>query len=260
MTKEHEVPEISEDELHAYVDGEIAAERRAAVETWLGRNPDRAREIDTWRGQNEAIRALFPPAPEEPGDRTILRLRRAPRTRVSVAAMAATFLATFALGAGAGLGVDRLLRDGETETLAAATIAEASRVNYLVYSSEVRHPVEVRSDEKDHLVAWLGKRIGGQLRAPDLSPQGFHLVGGRLVTYGNGPGALLMYEDEGGARLTMLAARNGRNAETGFRFDREGEVNTFYWIDGPFGFALSGTVQRDRLQGIAEAVYHQIST
>ena len=159
--------------------------------------------------------------------------------------------------AAAGFGFGRV----ESEPVQIASvdrIAKASRANYVVYSGEVRHPVEVRADEKDHLVAWLGKKLGGELRAPDLQAQGFQLVGGRLVTYGDAPGAMLMYQDESGARLTMLTARNENNGQTGFRFDRTGDVNTFYWIDGPFGFAISGAVARERLETVADAIYAQI--
>lgn len=56
----------------------------------------------------------------------------------------------------------------------------------------------------------------------------------------------------------MLTARSASNSQTGFRFDRSGDVNTFYWIDGPFGFALSGSIPRERLEKVAEAVYRQL--
>src|SRR6202008_1834129 len=50
-----------------------------------------------------------------------------------------------------------------------------------VYSPEVRHPVEVGADKEQHLVAWLSKRLGAQLRAPKLEALGYSLVGGRLL-------------------------------------------------------------------------------
>jgi len=33
---------VTEDELHAYVDGELPAERRSIVEAWLNNRPDDA--------------------------------------------------------------------------------------------------------------------------------------------------------------------------------------------------------------------------
>lgn len=247
--------EVSEDDLHAYVDGALPRERIAEIEAAIDADPKLALLVSGWIGQNEAIRDAFVVEAASKDDRAMVRARRPARSFGWLAA--ASVAVAFAVGSVAGFGFGRL--NESTPRLAAISgIAQASRANYVVYASEVRHPVEVRADEKDHLVAWLGKRLGEQMHAPDLDALGFHLVGGRLVTYGDAPGAMLMYQDEAGARLTMLTARNPGNDQTGFRFDRTGEVDTFYWIDGAFGFAISGEVGRQRLEQVADAVYAQI--
>ncbi len=48
---------VTEDELHVYVDGELPADRREAVETWLASHPDDAARVAAWRAQAEAIPA-----------------------------------------------------------------------------------------------------------------------------------------------------------------------------------------------------------
>ena len=40
---------ITEDELHAHVDRELPAERRADVEAWLAAHPDDAERVQSWR-------------------------------------------------------------------------------------------------------------------------------------------------------------------------------------------------------------------
>jgi anti-sigma factor RsiW len=50
---------VTEDELHAYVDGELAQERRGAVEAWLASHPEDAARVAVWRAQAEAIRARY---------------------------------------------------------------------------------------------------------------------------------------------------------------------------------------------------------
>ncbi len=52
---------------------------------------------------------------------------------------------------------------------------------YRLYVVEVRHPVEVPGDQRPHLDAWLSKRVGSPLRAPELDKIGLKLVGGRLL-------------------------------------------------------------------------------
>ncbi len=56
---------VSEDELHAYVDGQLPAERRGAVEAWLAAHPDDAARVAAWRSQAELIRARFGAVAEE---------------------------------------------------------------------------------------------------------------------------------------------------------------------------------------------------
>ena len=50
---------ISEDELHAYVDGELPADRRGAVEAWLATHADDAAHVAAWRAQAEIIRKRY---------------------------------------------------------------------------------------------------------------------------------------------------------------------------------------------------------
>ena len=50
---------VTEDELHAYVDGELPADRRHAVEAWLATHPEDAARVAAWRAQADALRARF---------------------------------------------------------------------------------------------------------------------------------------------------------------------------------------------------------
>jgi anti-sigma factor RsiW len=49
------------------------------------------------------------------------------------------------------------------------------------------------------------------------------------------------------------------NRETAFRYAREGQVGVFYWVDGPFGYALSGELDRPQLLRVAEQVYRALN-
>jgi anti-sigma factor RsiW len=70
-----------------------------------------------------------------------------------------------------------------------------------------------------------------------------------------------MYHDAGGKRLTLyVSTEQSQNTDTGFRFSEQGPINVFYWIDGTFGYALSGGVDRATLSRLADAVYAQLDT
>ena len=140
-----------------------------------------------------------------------------------------------------------------------AALPRQAAIAHAVYTPEVKHPVEVGADQQQHLVAWLSKRLGKQLRPPQLAKQGYELVGGRLLPGDSGPVAQFMYTDASGQRLTLyVSSGQKQNRDTGFRFAQEGNVGVFYWIDGSFGYALSAAVGKNELSQIANAVYEQL--
>ena len=250
--------DITENDLHAYADGQLDATRRAEVEAWLETNPQAAADIAAWRAQNEAIRDVFGEAPRDAAadEAMIAGLSRRPARRARRFGIAAGFVLAFLAGGGAGALATASLEQREA-TRIAEILPAASKTNYLVYASEVRHPVEVGADEEAHLVGWLGKRLGRELTAPDMTAKGYHLVGGRLVPFAEKAGAMLMYENDGGDRVTVLIGTNPSHAGTGFQFAENDGVSTFFWTDGSFGYAMSGAVGREALLGLAHIVYAQ---
>ncbi len=57
---------MTEDELHAYIDDALSAERRAVVEEHLARHPGDAERVAAYRAQKQALKALFQPVLDEP--------------------------------------------------------------------------------------------------------------------------------------------------------------------------------------------------
>ena len=69
-----------------------------------------------------------------------------------------------------------------------------------------------------------------------------------------------MFQDGNGRRLTLSVKRGARDSsETAFRFAQERGVGVFYWLDGKFGYALSGEIDKAALLRVAEAVYQQLN-
>jgi anti-sigma factor RsiW len=126
-----------------------------------------------------------------------------------------------------------------------------------IYVSERLHPVEVPGDQEAHLVQWLSRRVGKPLKAPDLSAQGYRLIGGRLLPSGSEAAALFMYENGGGGRLTLFARASTEGRETAFRFEAQDGISAFSWIDNGLSYVVSAKADRVQLLPIAEAIYHQ---
>jgi len=172
---------------------------------------------------------------------------------------AAAAVVLLVLGAAGGYGVAEFNRPAPAaEGLNAKHLAESAASAHRVFVVEVRHPVEVGADQEQHLVTWLGKRVGAKLIAPKLDDKGFRLVGGRLLSSDAGPAAQLMYENREGKRITAYVAASVTDRETAFQFRQQDKVSTFYWVDSGKGYALSGDVDRATLLDIAKVVYAQL--
>ncbi|MES2160401.1 MAG: anti-sigma factor [Pseudomonadota bacterium] len=265
---------VTEAELQAWVDGRLPPARRGAVDAHLALHPADAARLQAYREHDAALRALYQPLLEQPAPpamsaRLIVPVQRRgpghPWPPVwRAAAMLALTLSAGAVGwllHGAADHAAERLADADTGGGAAslAALPRRAALAHVVYTPEVRHPVEVGADQQAHLVAWLSKRLGAQLKPPQLAPQGYALEGGRLLPGQSGPVAQFMYRDASGARLTLyVSTEQSHNKETGFRFAQEGQVSVFYWIDGRFGYALSGNLDKAALATVANAVYAQL--
>ena len=244
---------ITETDLHAYADGQLDDARRVQVQAHLAHDAAAAEDVRIWREQNEALRAFYNPVLNEPLPQRLLALRAARRRWQSYALAAGIMGLGFALG--------WMTHSHRTDSFVeAAGLPRRAAVAYAVYAPEVRHPVEVGAEQQEHLVKWLSKRLGNELKVPVLTQQGFELVGGRLLPGGKGPVAQLMYQDAKGQRITLyVSLRETEPRDTAFRFSQEDKVAVFYWIDGKLGYALSGEMDRAKLLAVATVVYRQLN-
>jgi len=245
---------VTEDELHAYVDGELAADRRAAVESWLATHPDDAAHVAAWKGQADAIRVRYGAVADEPvpARLNVDRLARSGGGKWRAIAAAAVILAF--VGGGAAGWFGRAAWDGSG--LPAKMILADAIDAHRLYIAEVRHPIEVPADAS-HLIPWLSRRVGTSIRAPDLASFGLKLLGGRLLPTPSGPAALFMYEGPSGDRFTLYGTRSAA-PQTALHYNAVGPVAAFYWTDGEMAFVVSGPADRNRLQQIAESSYKQL--
>jgi anti-sigma factor RsiW len=243
---------VTEDELHAYVDNELPAERRAEVEAWLEAHPDDAERVQSWRAMAEALHARYDAVANEPVPKRldVERLVRQPR-RWIYGAVAATLVA-FIAGGGAGW-----IARGAAATPSTLKNFTADALDaYRLYVVEVRHPVEVPGNERAHLQSWLSKRCGWTVHAPELEATGLKLVGGRLLPGPTGPASFLMYEGPSGERFTIYAAKASAET-TQMRYVNRDDDGAMFWADRGVGYVVSGSGDRERLTQVARLVYEQ---
>jgi anti-sigma factor RsiW len=247
----------SESELHAYLDGELVGERRREVEEWLVLNPGDAERIAAWAAQRDALHAAFDPVlGEKIPERTSLLAggrERGIRRRHAVAALLA--LAIFSSGFGSAAMLLAMRKPA-----AEATAARAGLQAHRLYTPERLHPVEVAATDSDHLATWLSRRVGVEIRLPQIGIDGVTLLGGRLVPVGMQAGALLMYQGADGSRYTLLVAKSGRlpsgggAPEPGKSYVEDGNFGAWVWRKGEREFVLSGPAGAEGLAEIRAAL------
>ena len=271
------------DILHAWLDDELAADRRAEVEAWLRDHPEEAARVRLWAADAQALRSQLEPVLAEavPQRLTQLVWSHAPATLSSGWQRWAAAALVFVLGGGAGAALTWQLKPANTTAVTAAASTagwiQRAAVAHAVYVPEVRHPVEVKAQE-EHLSRWLTRRLNVPVKLFDLRAQGFELVGGRLLPDATGPSAQLMYQaiadpvmpgaasaaaDAKPVRVTVYLRKPDNDTAAAFRYEQQGSLGMFYWVEGksemggPCGYALVGELPRERLLALAEAIFRQ---
>lgn len=268
---------VTEDEIHAMVDGQLSSDALAALQERLAHDPQAQMTLELWERQRDALRGLHQGVLTQALPTTLVSA--AQQTAASQQEMdqwwrwggrAAGLMLAFGIGwisnttwqagwPGQDASIAKLVNSRTTPEFA----REAS-IAHAVFSPEVRHPVEVVAADQAHLVQWLSKRLGKQLKIPTLTVQGYELVGGRLLPGDLGARAQFMFQNSAGVRLTLYLGAVDKAAaptvagETAFRFAQEGAVQSFYWVDQGFGYALAGQIARQDLMQLAETVYRQL--
>jgi anti-sigma factor RsiW len=242
-------PRLSDDDLHRFIDGELnEADSRAAAD-YIADDDGLRNKADEYREINRRLREFYGDEQAVPAR---LLLAASPRNGLPLGRFAAA-LVWVIVGGVIGyslqgrLGVDGYLRP----------LAVEAAYAHAVFVPEVRHPVEVSVDQKEHLNAWLSKRLNRPISAPDLRSAGYALIGGRLLPDGHRPAAQFMFEDDAGQRITLYIRHALDTRETSFRHAQEEELGIVYWVDEGLAYALIAAAGRDELIAAARIVYQE---
>ncbi|HXT81435.1 MAG TPA: anti-sigma factor, partial [Acetobacteraceae bacterium] len=226
---------IAEEDLHAYVDGLLDAERRAAVERYLQANAEAAERVAIYVAQRQELRAVLSVRawdPIPPNLNLARLLEESLRRRRRPWRAAAAILLAAGLGAGAGWIV------GQRPATGIRAIAQEGATSYAVYAADKRRPVEVWATQKDDLSRWLTNRLNRPVSPPDLSSLQYQLLGGRLVATSHGPAALFMYENPRGVRLAIYVRPMSVGETTPIKATDVNDVDGCTWIERGIGYSL----------------------
>lgn len=238
---------VTEEELHAYLDGQLELWRTAEVRALLEASPAVAARLSGWRRDAEGLRAALAGietwTPNPSLDPAVIRRRM--RTR-SFQTAARSVCVSLALGAavltgwwarGAYIGPPRPMQEALDAYRAFAASA---------------YPGLERTAGQGSLRLWLAGALGlaHPLALPDLSARGFQLAGARLLATHDGLAALVLYEAGNGQRIGYYLSP-ARHFISGTRgWSMEDGLSVRYWYRSGYGYALVGRANDPRTREI----------
>jgi anti-sigma factor RsiW len=255
--------------LSAWLDGEVEGADCARIRAWLQDNPEDAALVRLWAADRDALRARFTPTLDEPVPERLTQAvwRRSARRGLAWGSWPQAAAAVLLLAVGVAIGAWwREIAARDPAVAAVKGWTQRAAVAHAVYAPEERHPVEVSVREGDaarqreqetHLSRWLTRRLSVPVKLFDLRSEGFELVGGRLLPDAAGPSAQLMYQDNTGQRVTVYLRKAEQEVPAAFRYEQQGRLSMFYWVEGRCGYALVGPQSRERLLALAQAIAKQ---
>jgi anti-sigma factor RsiW len=262
---------IEEEDIHAYVDGTLSDERRLQVEQALERNPELAARVSDYFSLNSMFherydRVLNEPVPKRLQPRAPRRWREAANWP-QFAGLAAALVIGVGIGVGANMGKDTIAQlssgTANTRTVSYETpdaFARQAAIALVVYMPKVYRPADMGADQEQEFVQMLANKLGTNVHPPILTKSGFELMGGRILPGDDGPVAQFMYRDSKDERVTLcISHRKANTNTTAFKLYQDGSVNVFYWVDGNFGYAVSGGIDRSVLLQLSHDVYAQLT-
>jgi anti-sigma factor RsiW len=253
---------ITDEDLSAYLDGDLAPLRRAQLEAALRADPQLARRLAAYRAQEQGLRQMASSTLDEPVPERLLEAVRRPRpsarprgwrTMPKVAMpLAASLLVGIALG--------WLLHAGLQP-------AEDGLLGPFVRQAVISHELFETGQELAELQAVEGGALLEEVQSPFRTPIRIpQLLGGawrpvqvRAVEGVDGPGIQIAYLGESGL-TSLLIRQHSAQDDLLVRFAEVDGRAVLYWLDGPLIYALVGEGGEEELQGMARSVYAATAT
>nr|AHI16482.1 transmembrane regulator protein PrtR [uncultured soil microorganism] len=226
----------SERDLHAYVDHQLDDADRRLVKTYLENNPEAAAQVRAWQQDAQQLRAALSGALQQPVnqelDPALIRQRLKHQSRRHLAS-AAVLLIAVSVGGLSGWQAREMTLPSPSLPMTDALQA------YRLIAQQGILPADYKVSDDGDMQGWLDRYFTHANRLPDLSGAGFKPVSGRLLSTEQGPAAMVVYEDQGGHKISFYVRPPGPKnifLPRGSRSD--GGLQAEYWSGSGYNYAM----------------------
>lgn len=249
----HPCEPVTEFDLLAYADGNLDGdpERKREVEAYLEARPEIAARVRAFARQDEVIRDHYGGVLDEPvPERLRMALDAPPRKRGMVALKAAA-AAVLLIATATGSWLLGRSTAHETAQHGDRLMAQAVAEFLNAPASGVRSGRDMTGARS---LPWFSDRIALELRAPDLSAEGFRLADKRLVGADDREVVEVSYVNGEGRRIILMLHPRWQEAAPDVRIDEQDGVAVAYWADGPLAFGLASDVGAEKTRELADSI------
>jgi anti-sigma factor RsiW len=238
---------VAEEELHAYIDGELPPGRARAVAAALESDPVLAARVAAFKADKAALAMAFGPIARQAVPAAwIARIEQAAAQPVHRDARrrvlwAVALAACVVLVLGRAAQLDRGLPDGSI--LAQAEAAQQGRTPAVTRLTGAALADAASRD------ATLADAVGLKLRAPDLARMGWRLD--EIDIYAKA--AALRYSTVSGGTLTLFVRPSA--GAPWFDLRKSGSIRECIWQDEVVGAVMMGDMSAGQMMRVAGAAY-----
>ncbi|WP_244477000.1 anti-sigma factor [Methylobacterium sp. Leaf117] len=253
---------ITDDDLTAFVDGQLDGLRRLDVEAHLARHPETAAQIMAELHDRDALRQAFSVQPGPGPERNRAAARRLDRSlawrrfgdRLRRAAVIALLVGTgwLAHSDGPFLGVP----DTFASPVDPALMADARHARE---AAQVRAQIAAQRVDQAPAYDRAGIAAATGIALPDL-PAGWTVRDVQIVPARNGTGVEVMIDAGALGEVSLFATRGSDRGVAPSEITSPGDGETAYWTAGHSAYALSGGHDHAGLESAARSLADRTAT
>ena len=237
--------------LHPYLDGELDADQRRGVDEHLKGCADCKGKLETFRAIHQALQSAeyrykasdtLKARLHKELEKAAAREARPPWTRWAAAAAVAVLAA--------GLGWVFIPHGGNAPAEDADDAMVDSAVDQQQDAFKDQHLTDIASADAKAVQSWFSGKLAYAPPVPDLSSQGYALVGARLDKVKDEPAAALTYRHgDDVVTVFVCAAQHGdKDLDT----DSDDGYQVVYWTKGSLSFWVVSKIPAADLKQFSE--------
>ncbi|PCK88730.1 Fis family transcriptional regulator [Rhizobium sophoriradicis] len=265
MNTKHTTP--SDEDLTAFIDGELTAEQAARIEAIVKEDERVAERLEFLARASLPFEQAFAPLLQEAPREKLERMLDAIPAREDAKAVSAPaasrrrFLAALAAALVAGIAIDRAVLGlgGGFSAKDESSEWRAVVADYIsLYTAETLAGPSPAWESQAAQLAPLDEKLGLSLSPEAVSLPGIDFKRALLLQYDGKPLAQIAYLDPDTGPMALCIVRSDAGPKAPDLESRKG-MNVVYWSNGRHAFMLIGHAAADRMAAIADGLRGRVA-